>query len=115
MFLNEGDKLLVSHRRKFNHEETRYFLGTVAAYEDGLVKVDGYTFVRDTAGGGVIRKQDRRTKIIPLNSGSVIVYELDRETDLEATVFDFCEGELSLTDGHELNMNMSELAHAGHI
>ena len=115
MFLQQGDQLLVSHRRQFSHEETRYFLGTVAAYEDGLAKVNGYSFVRDVASGDVLRKEDRRTKIISLNAGSMIIYELPRDTDVEAATFAFNDGDMSLTDGKTLHMNMSELVHAGHI
>ena len=115
MLLAPGNKILISHRRLFDKDEPRYFVGEVVAYDTHLVKVTGYSFVRDLGSGRVIRKEDRRTKLVSLTSGTFLVYQLPDEVRLENTTFESCEGDLTLTDGSELQMNMAELPHCGHI
>jgi hypothetical protein len=113
--LANGAKLLVTHRRLFERDESRYFVGTVDAYETGVVKATGYSFVRDMGSGRVLRKDDRRTKLLSITSGAFLVYQLPDETDLDAVKFVSHEGELSLTDDKHFKMNMAELPHQGHI
>ena len=83
MLLSNGAKVLVCHRRLFVEDQARYFFGVVEDYCEGVAKVSGFTWTRDPT-QGFQRKPDRRTKLIAVASGSVIVYELERETDLEA-------------------------------
>ena len=78
MFLQEGAKLLVCHRRLFAEDQPRFFVGVVEACDGPLAKVSGFSWTRD-ASRGYVRKDDRRTKIVSLGSGSVIVYELPAE------------------------------------
>lgn len=111
----KGDKLLISHRRIFERDEPRYFVGEVAVYEGGLVKLTGYSFVRDIANGQVLRKDDKRTKIVSLIAGSVLTYQLPAETTVDAVQFVSKDGNLQLTDGESLVMNMAELPHFGKI
>jgi len=113
--LENGDKLLVAHRRLFQADQPRYFLGEVIAYETGLAKVRGFSFVRDQLESGFIRKDDLRTKFVSLSSPSVIVYQLPHETDVTAVHIQFRDSELNLTDGKHLNMNLTEIAHQGQI
>ena len=113
--LENGNKLLVAHRRLFQSEQPRYFLGEVIAYEAGLAKVRGFTFVRDVMESFFIRKDDLRTKFISLTSAATIVYQLPDDTDVAAARFQFEDSELTLNDGKNLKMNMTEGAHQGHI
>jgi hypothetical protein len=87
MILKEGDKLLVAHRRLFEGDECRFFVGRVDAYEDGVVKATGRTFVRVVTGGRVIEKPEERTKILSLSSGTLMVYQLPESVPLEALKF----------------------------
>lgn len=45
--LEQGEKLLIVHRRLFDKDTPRFFIGEVEAFETGLAKVKGYTFVKD--------------------------------------------------------------------
>ena len=113
--LANGARILVTHRRLFEKDESRYFVGIVDAYEAGVVKATGYSFVRDMTSGRVLKKDDRRTKLLSLTSGAFLVYQLPDQADLDAVQFVSDEGELSLTDGKHFKMNMAELPHQGHI
>ena len=108
MILAQGSKVLVCHRRLFEDDQPRLFAGVTDAYENGLAKVEGFTWVRDQT-HGYVRKDDRRTKIIALASGSVIVYELPREVDIESLFVEECGHQrLLLKDGRKFCMDVSE-------
>ena len=108
MLLPEGSKILVVHRRLFERDEGRFFLGTVEGYESGIVLVTGYTFVRDQLSGEMKRKADSRTKLISVTSGTMLVYKLPDDVEIAQTKFVAQESELYLTDGKNLQMNLSE-------
>ena len=115
MMLTKGDKILISHRGLFERDEPRYFVGRVQAYESGIVKVTGFTFVRDVSSGQVMGKKDRRTKLVSLSSGTLIVYQLPEHTDIDLVEFVTDDGKQTVTDGKQLNMNLAELPHSCHI
>ncbi len=111
MILQSGNKLLIVHRRLFEADRTRYFLGTVNAYEDGVASVSGYTFVHDHVDGDYLRKDDERTKIMPIRSGSLIVYLLSSDFAIDEARICTRENRLILSDGRGCEMNLSEHAH----
>lgn len=51
--LNQGEKLLIVHRRLFENDTPRLFVGEVLIYEAGIVKVKRYTFVKDLFNGNM--------------------------------------------------------------
>jgi hypothetical protein len=107
MLLKEGDKVLVAHRRLFPHDEPRFFLGTVDAYQAGVVKVTGHSFIRDLF-TGIVEKRDIRTKLISLSSGTVMVYQLPDHVLLDSMEFRYEDGWLLLSDGRDFAMNLAE-------
>ncbi len=113
MLLDVGDNVLVAHRRLFEADETRFFIGRVDAYEAGVVKVSGWSYVHDVVSGSMVGKDEIRTKIISLSSGTLIVYQLPKHLALEGVEFGFAEGRLRLTDGAGFTMNLSELPTRG--
>lgn len=115
MLLKEGDKILVAHRRLFDKDEMRFFVGRVDAYEAGVVKVTGHSYVRDLIGGRLIEKAEARTKILSFSSGTLIVYQLPARVELDALMFAAEEGRLLLTDGRGFTMNLAEHPHGGRV
>jgi hypothetical protein len=108
MILETGMKVLIAHRRLFESDHLRLFIGTIEGYEDGLARVTGHTWIRDGYHGGYERKDDLRTKIVPVASGTVLVYQLDSTVDLD-TLHVRTEGhEVYATDGHGFRMNLTE-------
>ena len=113
MLLAEGDIILVAHRRLFETDELRFFIGRVDDYETGIVKVTGQSHVRDAISGRMIGKTDKRTKILSLSSGTFLVYQIPGAVSPEALKFVEREGSLSLTDGKGFTMNLTERSHEG--
>jgi hypothetical protein len=108
--LDGGDKVLVIHRRLFEGDEHRFFVGVVERCTDAVAVVTGRTWVRDPFSGQVVAKQDERTKLIPLAAGTFVVYRLPAATDAAAVRIeqDGATGRLLLTDDRTLLMDLSE-------
>lgn len=108
MLLAKGAKILACHRRLFPEDSARYFFGVVEAYCDGIAKVSGFTWTCDSS-RGFQRKSDRRTKLIAVGSGNIIVYELAPEVDVEAIRVEQPGGRSVLaTDGAKFQMDLAE-------
>ena len=106
--LAKGAKILVCHRRLFSEDHQRLFFGVVEEYCDGIAKVSGFTWTRDPT-HGYQRKSDRRTKLISVDSGSLIVYELAADVDVEAVHIEQPGGHTVIaTDGGKFQMDLSE-------
>jgi hypothetical protein len=108
--LNTGDKVLAAHRRLFRGDAAHYFAGTVVAYEAGLVKVTGHSYVRDPVTGGMTEKSEPRTKVLALTSGTLMVYQLPDAVALESLTFTWDNGRVSSSDGKGFEMNLGEVA-----
>jgi hypothetical protein len=109
MILNAGDKILVAHRRLFPHDQPRFFVAAVEEYDAGIVVASGYSWVRDAFSGAYVRKEDARTKVLSLASGSVLVYRLPKTTAVSETRIE-AAGEHGhvLTDAAGFRMDLSE-------
>jgi hypothetical protein len=71
MMIEQGEKLLIVHRRLFEKDTPRFFVGEVQAYEAGIAKVKGYTFVKDLFGGNMKKKPVPRIKNYVYRLGDV--------------------------------------------
>lgn len=109
MIFELGCNLLIAHRRLFKEDQTRFFVGRLVGYEDGLAKVAGYSWSRDPRLGGMHRKEDLRTKIISIASGTLIIYQLPSESDPSMIQIENGHNqELVLTDGNGFHMDLTE-------
>ena len=110
VFLEPGNKVLVVHRRLFEKDQIRFFLGLVDGFNEnnGLLKVTGQS-IGLARSGGLSKKKDPRTKILSLTSGTLIVYLLPQSAKLEKTTVEFdTQGNLWLTDGAGFHMDLNE-------
>ena len=108
MPLSTGAKVMVCHRRLFPEDYVRFFFGSVEAYADGVAKVSGFTWTRDPT-HGFQRKADRRTKLVPVASGSVIVYEIPSEVDVEAVQIEQVAAHtVAATGGRKIPMDLAQ-------
>lgn len=111
MLLGADTKVLVVHRRLFENDQSRFFVGKVEGYEDGVAKIRGRTWSRDQY-GAIVMKNDERTKIVSLSSGTLIVYQLPFEVELEAlTIKPGSDQSVVLSDGNGFSMNLTETPH----
>jgi len=113
MLIEKGDKLLVAHRRLYERDTERFFIGAVECYEQGLARVSGYTWLHDVAHGKLVRKDEKRCKIIPLSSGDFISYILPIHLDVENLRMEQRKQHLLLTDGNNFIMDISERLPSG--
>ena len=115
MILDRGDVLIVSNRRLFERDETRFFVGRTVACEGPLVKAEGFSFVRDLSNGHVIRKQEKRVKVLSLDSPGYIVYQLAGDIDIDNIDIESGNGDAYLIDGAKRLLNLTERTHGGHF
>lgn len=107
--LKPGEKIHVIHRRRFDKDIRRHFVGTVEAFAAGVVRATGYVFVIDDLKEHLfIKRPDRRTKLIPLASGDVIVNVLPDAVDIEAVAYKLEDRVLWVTDGNGWKMDVKE-------
>lgn len=99
----------------FQHDEDRFFLGRVITCEGVLVKLVGYTFVRDLSNGHIVRKNEKRARVLSLASPGYIVYQLPGDVQIEQATITSGNGAAILLDGTRELMNLAERANSGHI
>jgi hypothetical protein len=109
MLLERGTPVLVVHRRLFEGDRPRYFVGFVEAGDADVILVTGHSWVQDTFNGTFLKKEDPRTKVLSLTSGTLFVYRLPPRLDPARLVFSMDEkGALWLRDGSGWKMDLSE-------
>jgi hypothetical protein len=115
MLLERGDVVLVAHRRLFEGDEARYFIGEVLGYDAGVVKLSGRSYARDLVSGELVGKAEERTKLVALASGTVLVYQLPRSVLRDRLAFHTEDGETWLQDGEGFRMNLTEEPRGGRM
>jgi len=107
MVLKRGDKILLVHWRLFDSDTGRHFIDTVEAYDRGIVKIRGWTFLRSDT--GFLKKPQERIKIMSLASDGVTGYELDKDLDLNDLRFvDRGHQGIVRSDGGSFEFDMTE-------
>ncbi len=107
--LATGDKVLIAHRRLYEHDQPRFFVGIVDVYDAGMMKVTGYCWIREPIRGDLEKKADRRTKIISILSAGYIVYQLPSRLDLDALVLGHDNAKkVVLSDGDGFMMDLTD-------
>lgn len=109
MILESGNNILIAHRRMFEGDLSRYFIGVVDGYEAGIVRATGYSWSVDCLRGEMCKKSDWRTKILSIASGTLIVYQLPQQLDIaKVDIQHKKHGSTLLTDGSDFSMDLSD-------
>jgi hypothetical protein len=109
VILSPGEKIHVMHRRRFEKDVRRHFVGEVAGYEQGVARASGYVFVVDDLSKHLfVKRPDRRTKLIPTMSGDVIVNVIPETVDVESVAYELKDRSLVVTDGGDWAMDVKE-------
>lgn len=107
--LSPGEKIHVIHRRHFEKDARRHFVGEVESYEHGITRASGYVFVVDDLNKHMfVKRPDRRTKLIPISSGEVIVNVIPETVDLKSVVYELKDRSLVVRDGGDWTMDVKE-------
>jgi len=110
MILQKGEKIHVIHRRHFEKDPHRHFIGVVDDYENGLARVTGHIFTVDSTKYVFFRRPEMRTRIVSLNSGDVIVNIVPQSVDLEKVIYKQEKKSVRVTDGSDWHMDISDFA-----
>jgi len=108
MVLKPDDKVLIVHRRLFEKDSTRYFIGAVEEYDGGLARATEFTFSQDLSTGHVHKKADQTTKIVAISSGTVLVYLLAGDLQINSLQFAQADSKLSLVDDVAFKFDLTE-------
>jgi hypothetical protein len=91
-------------------EPHRHFVGVVEAYENGVARVAGHVYTVDTVKSAFFRRPDKRTRILAISSGDLLVNVLPPEVNLDKIVYKLEKKAVRVTDGSEWYLDISELA-----
>ncbi len=107
--LRPGEKIHVMHRRRFEKDVRRHFVGEVEGYEQGLARASGFVFVIDDLSKHLfVKRPDRRTKLLSIGSGDVIVNVIPQTVDVEKVAYELNDRSLVVTDGSDWTMEVKE-------
>jgi hypothetical protein len=107
--LRTGEKIHVIHRQRFEKDARRHFVGEVQCYEHGMARAWGYVFVVDNLNKHMfVKRPGRRIKLIPIDSGDVIVNVIPETVDLERVAYEIKDSSLRVTDGSDWIMDVKE-------
>jgi len=108
--LSAGEKIHIVHRRRFEKEPHRHFVGTVEAYDSGIARVNGHVFTVDPVRFEFVRRPELRTRLVSLLGGDVLVNIIPTEVDLERVTYKHEAKAVRVTDGLEWHLDLSESA-----
>lgn len=109
MILKPGEKIHVIHRRYFEKETRRHFVGTVEGYQDGVARVTGYVFGLDRVKFTFVKRPELRTRIISLSSGDVLVNVIPEHVNIEQVTYKQVKKNLRVSDGSDWYIDLSEV------
>jgi len=110
MILKPREKIHVIHRRIFEKDLHRHFVGTVDWYETGVARVTGYVYTVDGAKFEFVRRPDIRTRLISVVSGDLLINILPDSVDIDKVVYHQEAKAVRVTDGSGWHLDLSEFA-----
>ncbi len=108
MILKPGEKLHVIHRRHFENEAHRHFVGVVEAYEAGVARLTGYVFTVDRVKYTFIKRPEQRTRFISLLAADLLINLIPEDVDLAKIQYKQENKQLRVTDGENWHLDLSE-------
>jgi hypothetical protein len=106
--VRDGDNILIIDRKLFHDDNTRFFVGVVEEYDDGVVRLRGFPFhLSPYEVTGVERHGEERLRVVAV-SGDVLIYLLPRETEIAKMQLRRSPKSLQLTDGGAVTIDLSE-------
>jgi hypothetical protein len=108
MILRSGEKIHVIHRRFYDKDAHRHFIGSVEAYEGGVARVIGHVYTVDTVKFQYIRRAEVRTRIISIVSGDLLVNIIPPSVDLDKITYRQEKKGVRVSDGSDWFLDLSE-------
>jgi len=108
MILRSGEKVHVIHRRYYDKDQHRHFIGHVEAYEGGIARVVGHVFTVDTVKFQYVRRPELRTRIISIVGGDLLINVIPDSVDLDKITYKQEKKGVRVTDGSAWHLDLSE-------
>lgn len=108
MPLENGERIHVVMRRRYESDIRRHFAGEVEELDGTIARVTGYAFVFDPAHNEWVRRGDSRTRLISLADAGNLVTVLPLNIDIDQISYDTVDGRLVITDGGDYTMDINE-------
>lgn len=108
MILKAGEKVHIIHRRHYEKDHHRHFVGVVEAYEQGVARVTGSVYAVDPINFTFMRRPEQRTRLVSVVSGDVLVNVLPAKVNLDKIVYKQERKAVRVTDGSEWHLDLSE-------
>ncbi|MGB7061488.1 MAG: hypothetical protein WBF13_03945 [Candidatus Zixiibacteriota bacterium] len=110
--LEQGDKIHVMTRRRFEEDLRRHFVGEIQAAIDTAVRVVGYTFVFDGTVNEFVKRPEIRVRVFGLADSGNIINVLTRTVDIKKVYYGQSKDKrLILTDGESFSLDINEFTH----
>ena len=108
MILKQGEKVHIIHRRQYEKDHHRHFVGIVEGYEDGVARVTGNVYTVDPVKFTFIRRPETRTRLVAVGSGHVLVNVLPASVALDKITYKTERKAVRVTDGSSWYLDLSE-------
>jgi hypothetical protein len=108
MILKPGEKVHVIHRRHYEKDHHRHFVGVVDTYDSGIARVTGHVYTVDPVKFTFIKRVDRRTRLVSIVSGDVLVNIIPPSVNLEKITYKQERKAVRVTDGSDWHLDLSE-------
>lgn len=108
MILKPGEKVHVIHRRLYEKDNHRHFIGVVDVYDQGVARVTGHVYTVDQVKFAFVKRPEVRTRLVSVIAGDVLVNVIPNKVNLEKITYKQERKAVRVTDGSEWHLDLSE-------
>ena len=108
MILKQGEKVHVIHRRIYEKDHHRHFIGVVDVYHQGVARITGHVYTVDAVKFAFVKRPEVRTRLISVISGDVLVNVIPSKVNLEKITYKQERKAVRVSDGSDWHLDLSE-------
>lgn len=108
MILKPGEKVHIIHRRNYEKDNHRHFIGVVDSFELGIARITGHVYTVDTVKFTFVKRPEVRTRLVSVVSGDVLVNIIPSHVELEKITYKQERKAVRVTDGSDWHLDLSE-------
>ena len=108
MILKQGEKVHIIHRRQYEKDHHRHFIGVVEAYDLGVARITGHVYTVDPIKFTFVKREEVRTRLVSIVSGDVLVNIIPAKVKLEQITYKQERKAVRVTDGSGWHLDLSE-------
>jgi hypothetical protein len=110
MILKPGEKVHVIHRRNYEKDLHRHFIGVVDAYDLGVARISGNVYTVDSVKFSFVKRPEPRTRLVSVVSGEVLINIIPPSVDLSKITYKQERKAVRVTDGSDWHLDLSEFS-----